>query len=206
MPGEPRSICICSIFCGDDPESPMEPIYFSHMKPILKEWVEEIGKGGSVEMLCLEGRMDLGDFVTPTVFSKINTLILSDVAIPSWFLPSSMHPWDDRQRPGAVRKFILHFRQLQPQDVDAVETLMQLAQYQKVKGCQFDVLHLTSADPEWSLLDEELCVLSGCVRQLDVLAGDNALDWKADRYFLNGLEHCQWFGMNPEFILAVEWW
>ncbi|KAF9645015.1 hypothetical protein BDM02DRAFT_3272031 [Thelephora ganbajun] len=183
-----------------DPESPMEPIYFSHMEPILKEWVEEIGKSGSVEMLCLEGREDLGDFVTPTAFSKINTLILSGVAIPSWFLPSSMHPWDDHQRPGAVHTFILHFRQLQPQDVDAVETLMQLAQYQKAKGCPFEVLHLTSTDPEWSLPEEELCVLSGCVRQLDVFAGDNALDWKVDRYFLKGLEHCQWFGVTPTFM------
>ncbi|KAF9649260.1 hypothetical protein BDM02DRAFT_3114015 [Thelephora ganbajun] len=167
------------------------------MKPILKEWIEEIGKRGPVEILCLEGRGDLGDFVTPTVFSNINTLILSDVAIPSWFLPSSMHPWDNHQRPGAVRTLILHFQQLQPRNVDAVETLMQLAQYQKMKGCPFEVLHLTFTDPEWSLL-EELCVLSGCVRQLDVFAGDNALDWKVDRYFLNGLEHCQWFEMTGD--------
>ncbi|KAF9642083.1 hypothetical protein BDM02DRAFT_3273600 [Thelephora ganbajun] len=186
-------------FREDDPEILREPIYFPHMKPILKEWIEEIGKCGSVETLCLEGRGDLGDFVTPTVFSKINTLILSDVAIPSWFLPSSMYPRDDHQRPEAVRTFILHFRRQQPQDEDAVETLMQLAQYQKVKGCPFEVLHLTFTDPEWSLFEEELCALSGCVRQLDIFTGDNALDWKADRYFLNGLEHCQWFGVTPKF-------
>ncbi|KAF9649942.1 hypothetical protein BDM02DRAFT_3112987 [Thelephora ganbajun] len=104
------------------------------MKPILKEWVEEIGRCGSLEMLCLESH---GGFMTPAAFSKINTPILSDVAILSWFLPSSMHPWDDRQR--VVRTFILHFRRLQPQNVDTAETLMQLAQHQKVKGCPFDV-------------------------------------------------------------------
>ncbi|KAF9644687.1 hypothetical protein BDM02DRAFT_3263395 [Thelephora ganbajun] len=184
-------------FHEDEFETLAEPIYFFHMEPILKEWIEEIGKCGSVEMLCLEGREDLGDFVTPTVFPKISTLILSDVAIPSWFLSYSMRPWDDHQCPGGVRTFILHFRHLQPWDVDAVETLMQLAQYQKVKGCAFELLHLTFTDPEWSLL-EELCALSGCVRQLNVVAGDNALDWKVDRHFLNGLEHCQWFGVTPE--------
>ncbi|KAF9647463.1 hypothetical protein BDM02DRAFT_3187979 [Thelephora ganbajun] len=180
-------------------ESLGEPVYISDMKPILREWVEEIGRRGSVETLCLEDREDLGDFVNPTAISKINTLILSDVAIPSWFLPSSMRPWDDRQRPGAVRTFIFHSRWLWPQNMNAVEILTQLARHQKMKGCPFEVLHSTFANSWWSL-PGELGMISKCVGRLDILTGDNALDWKADKYFLSGLEHRQWFWTTPEYM------
>jgi len=95
---------------------------------------------------CLEGREDLGEFVTPTAFSKVKTLILSDVVIPPWFLPSSMHPWDDRQRPGFVHTFILRFRWTQPRDGIVAGILMRLAEDRGMKGSPFKVLHFIYMD------------------------------------------------------------
>lgn len=169
------------------------PVSIRDMQPMLQEWVEEMGRYGSVETLCLEGHWNLGDFVTPGALSKINTLILSDVCIPTWFF---LHP----MRPGGVRTFVLHFRSIHPQDADPTWILMRLAKRQKMKGSPFEVVHLAYTDLGWFLPEEELGVITGCVGWLDICAGDNALDWNVDKHFLRGLEHCQWFRMVPRFM------
>jgi hypothetical protein len=92
------------------------------MKPILKEWVEEIGQ-----------------HVTPTALLKVDALILSEVEIPSRFLPAPTGPWRDHQCPGAVHTIILHFRRILPQVVDI---LSEFARDQEKKGPPFEVLRL----------------------------------------------------------------
>ena len=73
-------------------------------------------------------------------------------------------------------------------------TLAEVAGEQKMVSSPFEVVHLACADPEW-FPPEELGEIAECVGRLGV----SVVDWNVDKYFLRGLEHCQWFGMVPEF-------
>lgn len=54
------------------------------------------------------------------------------------------------------------------------------------------VLLFLRGGPEWDrawqvILDR----LRECVEKLEIVMGDDALDWDVDKYFLDGLEHLQ---------------
>ena len=76
---------------------------------------------------------------------------------------------------------------------------LSIAQGKKVAGSPFGSvsLFIRGANPRWRLdpVLEEL----RCVGELEVVLGDDVLDWDIDKYFLDGLDHLQKNG-------DVEWY
>jgi hypothetical protein len=86
------------------------------------------------------------------------------------------------------------------QAVGVMDVLSELAKDQEKRGSPFEVLRVAYRERGWFLSEKELGVIRGYVGRFDVFAGDGALDRDVNKYFLNGFERCQWFGMVPEFI------
>ena len=68
-------------------------------------------------------------------------------------------------------------------------SLLNIASKRKVVGFPFkSVSVFLCGELQWS---EDLEKLRSCVEKLEVVSGDDGLDWDVDKYFLDGLEHLQ---------------
>lgn len=154
--------------------------------------------GRSVEILCIDGYASQDVRGTPAEFLKevlsfgnVRTLILSHSAVVPclsaldehpgtcrWFLPINtltIHPDPDRH--GSYIKILL--------------SLLNIAQKRRVVGFPFKSVSLfLHGDLEWRwgpVMDK----LRSCVGELEVVAGEDVLDWDVDKDFLDGLGHLQ---------------
>ena len=155
--------------------------------------------GRSVEALCIDGcaRSDrvAAEFLEEVLcFGNVRTLILSrnaaelclsalnrkqDANVPSrWFLPIYaliIRPDSDR--------YCLCEAVLEP--------LLSIARKRKVAGFPFRSVSLFLWDGLGWGCDEVLEELREYVEELEVILGDDVLDWDVDKYFLDGLDRLQ---------------
>jgi len=157
--------------------------------------------GRSVEILCIDGyaSQDIGavpvEFLKEALgFGNVKTLILSRSVVGPclsalnedpgasdsnrWFLPINTLIIYTGQDPHDSRHKIL-------------PPLLNVARRRQVAGFPFKRVSLfLSSTSEWHW-DSVLKGLKSCVGELEVVAGDDVLDWDLDKYFLDGLEHLQ---------------
>ena len=143
--------------------------------------------GRSVEILCIDGcprrNVVAVDFLEGALgFGNVKTLILSRRAVvpclsilnqKRWFSPvytlvvcPDPDQWD------------LQSQVLQP--------LLCVAQKRKVAGFPFKSVSLYLRDDPGC---EVVLELRKCVGRLELVLGDDTLDWDVDKYFLDGLDH-----------------
>jgi len=130
-------------------------------------------------------------------FGNVRTLILSRSAVG----PCLSAPNEDPGTSGNNRWLLpintliiypgpppsLHFGSYQT----ILLSLLKVAQKRKVVGFPFKSVSLfLCGDLEWEW-DGLLKELGGCVEKLEVVAGDDVLDWSVDKYFLDGVKHLQ---------------
>ena len=157
--------------------------------------------GQSAEVLCIDGYASQDVRGAPIEFLKealgfgnIRTLILSRSAVGPclsalnedtstignnrWFSPINtliIYPGQDRHN-------LYH---------NVLFSLLDVAQKRKVVGFPFKSVSLfLSNNLEWHW-DGVVEGLKSCVEKLEVVAGDDVLDWDVDKYFLDGLDHLQ---------------
>ena len=69
--------------------------------------------------------------------------------------------------------------------------ILRIAQRKKVAGLLFRFTSLFLGSGQRSEWGETLEELKTCVGKLEVVTGDDCLDWDIDKYFLDGLDHLQ---------------
>ena len=155
--------------------------------------------GQSVETLCIDGcvypdEVTVGFLEEALGFGNVRTLILSNSAVEPclsalnrkpdasdhgrWFSP--IHTLIIR--PDTSRFFVTP-RILRP--------LLSVAEMRKEAGFPFQSVSLflrygLECHPAWVSKR-----LRRCVERLEVVVGDDILDWDVDKYFLDGLDHLQ---------------
>ena len=151
----------------------------------------------SAETFCVDGyasrfsRPDVEFFKEALGLGDVRTLILSCNAVMPCLSALNEDP-DDGQWFSSIRTLIIHPN---PQSHcfhnRALKLLLSVAQKRKAHGLPFTSVSLfLRGRPGWDW-DEALDELKRCVEKLEVVTGDDALDWDVDKYFLDGLEHLQ---------------
>ena len=154
--------------------------------------------GRSVEILCIDGYTSQEvpvEFLKEALgFGNVRTLILSRGAVNPCLSALNEEPGGgDNSRwffllntliiyPGAHRSGSYH---------KALLSLLNIAQKRKVVGFPLKSILLFLWDRvtlEWQW-DQVLEKLRSSVEKLEVFTGDDVLDWDADKFFLDGLEH-----------------
>ena len=152
--------------------------------------------GGSVEILCIDGYASQDVKGVPIEFLKealgfgnIRTLILSRSAVGPCLSALNEDPGTSGNNRwfSPINTLIIY----QGQDHKILFSLLDVAQKRKVVGFPFKSVSLfLSSNLEWHW-DEVVEGLKSCVEKLEVVAGDDVLDWDVDKYFLDGLDHLQ---------------
>ena len=125
----------------------------------------------------------------------VKTLILSrDVAVPCVLALSEDLGKSDRRRWLLPTHTLIIHPGLKPQSShEYLLPLLSIAQERNAIGFPFkSILLFFPGAPEWEWdWDVTVDMLERCVGKLEVVLGDDALDWDVDKYFLDGLEHLQ---------------
>jgi len=157
--------------------------------------------GRAVEVLCIDGHAsrDVGgvpvEFLKEALgFGNVRTLILSRSAVgpclsalnedpgasgnSRWFVPiDTLIIYQAPHRQGLDHTFL--------------PLLLNVARKRKVAGFPFKSVSLVLRNDLGWHWDGVLERLKDCVEKFEVVVGDDVLDWDADKYFLDGLEHLQ---------------
>ena len=171
----------------------------------------------SVETLCIDDCARRGgiavEFLKEALgLGNVKTLILSRSAVLPCLLALNMDPGasDHTRWFSSMHTLIIHpdpdqdLRYLHDYLYDMVfPRLLSIAQGKKVAGSPFGSvsLFIRDANPRWRL-DPVLEELRRCVGELEVVLGDDILDWDIDKYFLDGLDHLQKMEMQNGIRIA----
>ena len=155
--------------------------------------------GRSVEILCIDGCASWDKVVVKFLkealgFGNVRTLILSNSAVEPFLSALNRKPdasdhgrWFSPIHTLIVRtdsnRFKVNPRVLQP--------LLNIAEMRKEAGFPFKSVSLFLRD---GLERHPVWVSKGLrrrVERLEVVVGDDILDWDVDKYFLDGLDHLQ---------------
>ena len=156
--------------------------------------------GRSVETLCIDGYTFQDgvavEFMKEALGSgNVKTLILSRSAVSPCLVALNN---EGLSASGHSRRFLsTHTLIIGPDPYppglrdEVLQPLLRIVQKRKVAGFPFGfVLLFLNGDPGWGW-DMALEELKMCVERLEVVIGDDVLDWDVDRYFLHGLDHLQ---------------
>ena len=155
--------------------------------------------GRSVETLCVDGcasRAGTGAvdfFVEALGFGNVRTLILSRSSV--WPCLSAVDEdsgaSDLSEWFSLIHTLIIHpDTEYYPGD-SVLQLLLGVAQKRKAAGFPLGSVSLFLRDgteQRWFQVLEEL---RACVEELEVVMGDDVLDWDVDKYFLDGFDHLQ---------------
>ena len=149
----------------------------------------------SVETLCIDEYMWQGvgaEFLMAMLgIGDVRTLILSRGAVWSCLSALDEDPAASchGQRFLQIHTLLIYAGRDQFDAYDCLSRpLLSIARKRKVAGYPFRFVSLFLSDApklEWDQVPEELW---NYVERLEVVTGDDALDWDVDKYFLDGLE------------------
>ena len=155
--------------------------------------------GQSVEILCIGGctqpdEVTVGFLEEALGFGSVRTLILSHSAVEPCLSALNREPdasdhgrWFSPIHTLVIRPDSSRFN-MYPR---VLELLLSVAEMRKEAGFPFKSVSLFLQD---GLEHEVVWVSQGlkkCVERLEVIVGDDVLDWDVDKYFLDGLDHLQ---------------
>ena len=157
----------------------------------------------SVEILCIDG-CSPQDVVAIKFLEQVSdsgnvtTLILSRDAVESCFsvLSGDLGPLGHGRWSSSIQSLIIHPESDPPYRWrnQLLRKLLNLARKKKAAGVPFrSVLVFLCDGPEWGWESESESEseLRECVGKLEVVRGDDVLDWDVDKYFLDGLDRLQ---------------
>ena len=156
----------------------------------------------SVETLCIDGYLLWGDgkaavefFKEVLGFGNVGTLILSRSAARVCLTALDQDPGASNDSPRflPIDTIIIYTDSaLLGLSYEVFQPLLRVAQKREVAGFPFKSVSLFHSERSsgW-LYDHDLDELKRCVGKLEVVIGEDALDWNVDKYFLDGLEHLQ---------------
>ena len=154
-----------------------------------------------METFCIDGYalpgvwgVDVEFFKKALGLGDVRTLILSRNAVEPCLsaLDKDQDAGSDGQRFLSIHTLIVHPNpQRDGLGNEALKLLLRVAQMRKAHGSPFiSVLLFLRGRPGWDW-NGALDGLERCIEKLEVVTGDEALDWNIDKYFLDGLEHLQ---------------
>ena len=168
---------------GKHAHSVMHPNFFGNLD------------GQSVEVLCIDGDPRPGTmidwfFEEASGFGNVRTLILSGGVVGHCFddLNSEPDPSGHSRWFPPIHAFIIHTNQDELYSV-VLQPLLDIAQERKKAGFPFKSVSLFFRDG--LEFEEDLKELKEYVEELEIVVGDDILDWDVDKYFLKGLDHLQ---------------
>ena len=155
--------------------------------------------GRSVEILCIDGCVSQAGmgavdfFVEALGFGNVRTLILSRSSV--WPCLSAV---DEESGASALSEWfsLIHTLIIRP-DAEyylggrVLWLLLGVAQKRKKAGFPLGSVSLFLCDDPAQRRFRVLEELRACVGELEVVMGDDVLDWDVDKYFLDGLDHLQ---------------
>ena len=158
----------------------------------------------TVELLCVEGPdpWELG-YAKEVLFclKGIRTLVLSDLVVASYIMALDPESGEDEDASidfwlcPELAVLVVHAREFSDQfGEDILESLPGVARRRKDAGMPFKSISLfiSRSWDEYTYGPMESCVvlerLRSCVEKLEIIMGDDAMDWDMDDYFFDGLE------------------
>jgi len=158
--------------------------------------------GISAETLCIDEypSRDVGgatvEFLREVMgFGNVRTLILSRSAARMCLPALNEGPGASNHNPCflSIHTLIIHTdSSISHLRLEVLHPLLGVAQKREVAGFPFKSVSLfhSEGSSRW-LYGRDLDELRRCVGKLEVVIGEDALDWNLDKYFLDGLEHLQ---------------
>ena len=157
--------------------------------------------GRSVEILCIDGcsQRDVAavEFLKEGLgFVNVRMLILSRSAVGPCLsaLNEDLGADGHSQWISSIHTLVIHPDSDPPLYLrnQLSRQLISIAQKRKVAGFPFGFVSLFLQDgPGWGWDEDSELKLRECVEKLEVVRGDDVLDWDVDKYFLDGLDHLQ---------------
>ena len=155
--------------------------------------------GWLVEVLCIDGYArpnSVTEFLGGALdFGNVGTLILSGGAEEQYLLAldkdlstGGHNRWSSPVHTLIIRPYSDSDRHLHDQ---LLHQLLSIAQRREMAGSPFKSVSLFLSDFPGEESEVALEELRKCVERLEVVNGDDALDWDVDEYFLDGLDHLQ---------------
>ena len=175
-------------------KSRMEEIIIDFINPLYSGFLKGLDPR-SVEILCVEGptprfRGEIGHVEEVLDhLEHIRTLILSDAAVTRYLSALSPDACVGGWRCLKLETLVIYTSNLSEYEHSGLGMLADLSYFlrkRKAAGLPLKTVSLFY-DWEWRLGGMELEELRGCVGVVELLTGDDALDWDVDDYFLSGL-------------------
>ena len=157
--------------------------------------------GRRVEILCIDGCPQRDEAAVEFLkeglgFRNVRVLILSRGAVEPCLSTLNKDPGADghSQWISPIHTLIIHPDSDLPLYLhnQLFRQLLSIAQKRKVAGFPFGSVSLFLQDGLGCGWDEDSELKLGeCVEKVEVVRGDDVLDWNVDKYFLDGLDHLQ---------------
>lgn len=162
-------------------------LYLAYLEDLDARVVEVFCVGGFAPWMSVHAREVL------SCLGNIRTLVLSDTAVKSYI--HALAPYGSGPPCSVLDVLVIHSENLCIYGEDTLEHLSRVAQRRKEAGIPLESVSLFVRLP-WDL-DERgpmgscpaLEQLRECVGRLEIVMGDDVLDWNIDDYFFDGLEH-----------------
>ena len=133
------------------------------------------GEGKSA-IYVAQGLVDLGN---------VTTLILSDSAVEPCLI--ALEPDNREKLPwcSTVHSLVIYSpRQLDLTGSDILQSLLRVSKKRKTTGAPFRSITLAIPSADSELSSGQLATLNEYIERVEFLAGDDALDWDVDKYFI----------------------
>ena len=148
---------------------------------------------GSPMVLCLENyQLQRGEGQAATYAAQalddlenVTTLILSNSAVEPYLLPLEPNNREKLRWYSTVQSLVIYSpSQLDHTGSDILQSLLRVSKKRKIAGAPFRSVTLAIPSTTLVVSPGELAALNEYIERFEFLAGDDALDWDVDKYFI----------------------